>query len=122
MPTAIGTSISCRSASAIIGTIQNEHGWHRSPSGTFRLIDYPGAIQTEVFDITDDGLMLGRYMDVNGINHGFFLENGVFSTFDYIGPQTYIWKINRHGVVVGYSFANGAYGPPAQGFEVRVRR
>jgi hypothetical protein len=99
-----------------IGTVQNEHGWYRSPSGEFRLIDFPGAIQTEVFDITDNGLMLGRYMDTQHINHGFFLDHGVFSAFDYVGPQTYIWKINHRGNVVGYSFENNAYGPPAQGF------
>jgi hypothetical protein len=104
-----------------LGTIQNEHGFYRSPSGEFRLIDFPGSIQSEVFDITDDGLMLGRYMDVNHINHGFFLDHGVFTSFDYVGPQTYIWKINHRGVVVGYSFESNAYAPPAQGFMIRPK-
>ena len=102
------------------GTTQNEHGWYRSPSGQFRLIDFPGSIQTEVFDITDDGLMLGRYMDANHINHGYFLDHGVFRSFDYVGPQTYIWKINRRGHVAGYSFQGNAYGPPATGFVAKV--
>jgi hypothetical protein len=101
------------------GTIENEHGWYRSRDGHYRLIDYPGAVQSEAFDITDDGLILGRYQDSRGINHGFFLKDGVFTSFDYVGPQTYIWKINAHGTVVGYSFQQNAYGPPASGFEVQ---
>jgi hypothetical protein len=103
------------------GTIENEHGWYRSRAGVYRLVDYPGAIQSEVFDITEDGLMLGRYQDAKGINHGYFLQEGEFTSFDYVGPQTYIWKINARGVVVGYSFQKDAYAPPAFGFEVQTQ-
>jgi hypothetical protein len=103
------------------GTIDNEHGWHRSRDGQYRLVDYPGSTQSEVFDINDHGVMLGRYRDARGINHGFFLEDGAFTTFDYVGPQTYIWKMNASGVVVGYSFDKDAYGPPARGFEAVVK-
>lgn len=102
------------------GTIQNEHGWHRSTDGRYQLVDFPGSKQSEVFDINDDGVMLGRYQDAAGINHGFFLKDGRFSTFDYVGPQTYIWKMNARNEVVGYSFQQNAYGPPASGFVVRV--
>ena len=103
-------------------TIQNEHGFYRSPSGAYRVIDFPGARQSEVFDITDDGLMLGRYQDASGINHGFFLRDGHFTTLDYLGPQTYIWKINARGQVAGYSFEQNAYGAPAEGFVYQYHR
>jgi hypothetical protein len=103
-------------------TIQNEHGFYRSPSGQFRLVDYPGSRQSEVFDITDDGLMLGRYEDADGVNHGFFLRDGQFTTLDYFGPQTYIWKINARGEVAGYSFERNAYGAPAEGFVYQYHR
>jgi hypothetical protein len=39
--------------------------------GEFTLIDFPGSDVTDVFDINDDGVMVGRYLDGNGMQHGF---------------------------------------------------
>jgi uncharacterized membrane protein len=106
------------------GTVTDEHGFHRSPDGKWTQIDYPGSKQTEVFQIDDHGEMLGRYMDQNGINHGFFLKGKRFQSFDFVSgkyPSTYIWTKNHRGFLVGYGFDTNPYGPPTQGFVVRLK-
>jgi uncharacterized membrane protein len=106
------------------GTVAHEHGFLRTPDGKWTQIDFPGSLQTEVFQIDDNGEMLGRYMDQDGIDHGFFLKNNRFQSFDFVGgkyPSTYIWTQNHKGFTVGYGFDGNPYGPPTQGFVVRLK-
>jgi hypothetical protein len=49
-------------------------------AGRFTSIDFPGAVITEVWRITDGGQILGRYQSsTDGKYHLFLLNNGVFS-------------------------------------------
>jgi hypothetical protein len=102
-----------------------EHGFLRNSNGTFIRIDYPGSVQTEVFDINDRGDMVGRYTDTDGIRHGFLLRDGVFYTVDHSSPtaypNTYLWSINARGDAAGYSFADSPSAPPTSAFVVQLR-
>lgn len=50
-------------------------------AGTYNSIDFPGAVLTEVWRITDGGQIFGRYQSpVDGKYHLFLLNNGVFSS------------------------------------------
>jgi uncharacterized membrane protein len=56
------------------------HGFLLS-GGTYTSIDFPGAILTEVWRITDGGQILGRYQSpVDGKYHLFLFNDGVFSS------------------------------------------
>ncbi len=49
----------------------------------FTTENYPGAMQTQVIGINSSGQTSGFYIDQAGKTHGFFLQNGVYSTVDY---------------------------------------
>lgn len=91
-------------------TADEEHGFLRTAHGKFRQIDYPGSIQTEAFGINDQGDIVGRYLDAGGVNHGFLLSDGDFTTFDSAGPNTFAWGINSKGNIVGWAFPTASDG------------
>jgi probable HAF family extracellular repeat protein len=100
---------------AIVGsykttTEDEEHGFLRTAHGKFRRIDYPGSLQTEAFGINDAGDVVGRYLDASGVNHGFLLSDGDFTTFDAAGPNTFAWGINSKGNIVGWAFPTASDG------------
>jgi probable HAF family extracellular repeat protein len=100
---------------AIVGsykttTADEEHAFLRTAHGKFRRIDYPGSVQTEAFGINDAGDIVGRYLDSNGVNHGFLLSDGDFTTFDAAGPNTFAWGINSKGNIVGWAFPTASDG------------
>jgi probable HAF family extracellular repeat protein len=49
------------------------HGFWWS-KGEFRDIDFPGAIYTVALGINDQGVIVGRYVDASGNEHGFIAE------------------------------------------------
>jgi uncharacterized membrane protein len=70
--------------------------------GTYTQIDYPGATTTSCFGIDSAGDVVGSYVDVDGVTHGFLLMGGVFNTIDYPGATgTQAVGINDNGEVVG---------------------
>jgi probable HAF family extracellular repeat protein len=100
---------------AIVGsfkttTADEEHGFLRTAHGKFRQIDYPGSLQTEAFGINDAGDIVGRYLDANGVNHGFLLSDGEFTSIDSAGPNTFAWGINSKGNIVGWAFPTATDG------------
>jgi len=100
---------------AIVGsykttTADEEHGFLRTAHGKFKQIDYPGSLQTEAFGINDAGDIVGRYLDAGGVNHGFLLSDGDFTTFDSAGPNTFAWGINSKGNIVGWAFPTASDG------------
>ena len=50
----------------------------------FKSFDFPGAINTQATAITPSGLIVGRYNSADGVQHGFTLRNGLYSSVD--GP------------------------------------
>lgn len=100
---------------AIVGsfkttTADEEHGFLRSAHGKFKQIDYPGSLQTEAFGINAAGDIVGRYLDAHGVNHGFLLSDGEFTSIDSAGPNTYAWGINSKGDIVGWAFPTATDG------------
>jgi probable HAF family extracellular repeat protein len=70
---------------------------------TFTTIDVPGAGFTTAMGINAAGQVVGNYgATINGRYHGFLLNGGNFTFFDY--PDAYstlVGKINDSGVIVG---------------------
>jgi hypothetical protein len=68
-------------------------------------INFPGARQTEVLGINDQGALVGTYADTDMVFHGFLLADGVFLPIDAPFPgtmSTILLGINRQGEMVGF--------------------
>jgi hypothetical protein len=66
-------------------------------------IDVPNATETDCNDINTAGTIVGFYVDSSGIDHGFVLVNGKFTTVDVPGATgTLLYGINNHNVAVGW--------------------
>jgi hypothetical protein len=48
-----------------------QHGYLRTPEGTFVTIDPPGSVGTQPENINDSGAIVGYYIDANNVYHGF---------------------------------------------------
>ncbi|MGH7488310.1 MAG: hypothetical protein ACREMY_22335, partial [bacterium] len=68
-------------------------------NGKYRTIAFPGAFQTEAWDINDSGVIVGWYT-LNGSAFGFALANGHYVSFAYPGALYTIPRgINADGRV-----------------------
>jgi probable HAF family extracellular repeat protein len=69
-------------------------------------VDVPGAIQTLIQSINDQGTAVGFWIDTTGLPHGFIRSpSGAITTLIYPGSAlgiTLATGINDQGVVVGY--------------------
>jgi hypothetical protein len=91
-------------------------GWH------FTTIDGPVVKDTEVYGVTNDGLVTGVTVDASGQLHGFLWDDGVLKLVDHPGPGgTYLFQANQRGQVAG-----GIYGTDgivhAAIYDVRTRK
>ncbi len=90
----------------------NLHGYYWDGTN-FTSIDYPGSTGTLAEGINNAGVISGLYeTDQGTAAHGFILENGVFSTYEYPGydGQTDGQGINNNGETTGYYNFNGPTG------------
>ncbi|HTW99093.1 MAG TPA: hypothetical protein VMD59_09965, partial [Acidimicrobiales bacterium] len=90
---------------------------------TFTSENYPGSVQTQVTGLNDMGKTVGFYVDAAGNNFGFYMKNGVFSSFSAPGAggktrTTQLLGVNNEGMAVG--FYNDAKGN-AHGFELDTK-
>jgi probable HAF family extracellular repeat protein len=79
--------------------------------GVFEVITIPGAVGgAQATGVNNSQQVCGFYIDVNGVNHGFLLNFGLFLTLDYPGSTfTQALGLNNKGQVVGdYIDADGA--------------
>lgn len=68
----------------------------------FITVDYPGGTLNEVRQINNHGEMAGRYVDAEGVYHGFVVQNGVLTPINFPGALgTAVWGINDNGDLVG---------------------
>jgi probable HAF family extracellular repeat protein len=76
--------------------------------GSYTVIDYPGALQTQTWGVNSAGDISGLYEDTNFKLHGFLLNHGKYITIDYPGGQfTYCYGLNDVGQLVGISDGGG---------------
>ena len=87
---------------------------------TFTTIDYPGAVATLAVDINLSGQIVGRYIDADGVNHGYLLNKDIFTTIDFPGASfTRAIGINRNGDIVGSYYTPSDKGQREHGFLLR---
>ena len=85
----------------LTGTAAGTFG-QTAPAQTFITVDYPGATETDVREINNNGVMVGRYLDSQQIIHGFVLRNGAFTAINFPGAvDTAVWGINDNGDLAG---------------------
>jgi YVTN family beta-propeller protein/probable HAF family extracellular repeat protein len=73
-----------------------------APAQNFITVDYPGGTLNEVRQINNLGEMAGRYVDAEGVYHGFVVQNGVFTPINFPDAEgTAVWGINDSGDLVG---------------------
>lgn len=81
----------------------NTHGYYEI-GGVFHLFDFPGADLTLAKGVNDKGLVVGFYVDINNVSHGFMLSPGqtVPTSFDCSGgTNTILNSVNNQGDLVG---------------------
>jgi hypothetical protein len=66
----------------------NKGWWASAPytAGSFRDVNFPGSVQTQVVGINDDGTVVGFYVEGDDSNHGFVRWHGQYITVDF--PHT----------------------------------
>jgi probable HAF family extracellular repeat protein len=71
--------------------------------GSCQLLDFPGAVKTEVLGINDSGIVVGWYEKGPPYAfHSFASKNGRYISFDYPGAgATFAYGINASGQIVG---------------------
>jgi hypothetical protein len=79
----------------------------RHPDGTFDPIAYPGAFETQAFDINNSGQIVGQFNII--ATHGFVRESdGTFNVVQVPGSQhTTVSAINDTGEIAGYAVIDG---------------
>ncbi|MGC1371368.1 MAG: hypothetical protein WA824_04445 [Candidatus Sulfotelmatobacter sp.] len=81
---------------------------------SFKIINYPGAVQTTAAALNNTGEIVGIWQDTVGINHGFQLIKGTYSSIDYPGSlDTVVNGLSNSGEIVGVYDAPGS---PGNGF------
>src|SRR5262249_5554251 len=72
-------------------------------SGTYTPINVPGATNTYIYAIADDGEVGGSYDLGNGISHGFLYKGGSFFTYDApTAISTVVQAVSGTGEIAGY--------------------
>jgi hypothetical protein len=87
------------------------HGFVRKASGVLTQINDPraGGGGTVADGISPDGsVIVGLYIDKAGVEHGFLLRNGAFTTYDVPGAAGTVVGFDNHGEFGGtYFVASG---------------
>jgi hypothetical protein len=105
-PNSIDTQFTRRNASGVtVGQSTDSKGTHGivNYNGTWRTVDFPGAVSTSLTGINMYGSMVGNWSDSKGHSHGFELKNGKFTSISAPGANTntYAQSISDTGVIVG---------------------
>jgi probable HAF family extracellular repeat protein len=86
------------------------HGFLRDNSGAFITIDVSinNAISTSITSTNDQGKMTGVYVDGEGRERGFLLDQDVVTPIDFPGADaTQPYSINNRGEIVGFYIQGG---------------
>ena len=70
---------------------------------TFTTFDIAGASESLISDIRDDGTLVGRFKDTNGLSHGYVQEGTNLLSFNVTGTTaTYAGGMDNFGRVAGF--------------------
>ena len=73
------------------------------PRFTFTTFDIAGASESLISDIRDDGTLVGRFKDTNGLSHGYVQEGTNLLSFNVTGTTaTYAGGMDNFGRVAGF--------------------
>ena len=115
-PNSIGSDVFCMNDSGAVAggllDVNGDHGFVRSADGAFSVIDPTGNASGVTLvipaQINSGGVVVGYYLDLNGVNHGFLRDSsGAITILDAPGAGTMshggtdITDINTDGVMVG---------------------
>ena len=77
----------------------------------YKIVTHPKATSmTQTLGINDSDVISGTYFGKDQFNHGFFLRNGKFTSYDVKkGFSTYLFGINNAGNFAGYMGNQGDY-------------
>ena len=72
------------------------------PAFTFERFDIEGSTGTTLFGINNDGVIVGRYLDADGLSHALVLEDGSVEFFSVTETtRTLALGINSQGLITG---------------------
>ena len=96
------------------GYYEDSNGLHHGvvlENGELREYNFPNAIQTEIYGISDaTGALTGNFIDASGVRRGFSGEDTIVEVPE--ATATYTDFVNSNGGMVGsYIDANGVYHP-----------
>ena len=82
-----------------------------NPHIDFKSFDFPGANNTQATAITPSGLIVGRYNSPDGIQHGFTLRDGLYSSVDGPGASftDVAWANAREDLVGSFNDSRGSH-------------
>jgi hypothetical protein len=70
---------------------------------TLRTVNAPNAFETDCNDINTANIVVGFFIDNNGVTHGFAIEDGGFKIINAHGStSTLLYGINNHNQAVGW--------------------
>ena len=85
------------------------HGFFYNPAGSYTTVDVPAEADTAGSGINSVGDIVGYYYDAVSIQHGFLYDGVNFTKFDVPSStnDTYAFRINDFGQIVGRTFVPG---------------
>jgi hypothetical protein len=84
----------------------------QGPPYTYQTIRYPGSAQTQLYGISNSGLIIGTYTDAAGVTYGFTYQGGTYTPLNFPGASdSYALGINEFGHIVGSHSFTGPNGP-----------
>jgi len=86
----------------------NMHSLRVTATGDYLTEDFPGSMMSMHWRITESSIIVGHYVDMDGLNHGYLYKDGEYESIDYPGSiftQTRgiaeIEEFNRRGNPLG---------------------
>jgi uncharacterized membrane protein len=84
------------------------HSLRVTADGTYLTEDFPGSMMSMHWRISESSIIVGHYIDMDGVNHGYLYKDGDYETIDFPGStftQTHgiaeIEQFNRNGDPLG---------------------
>ncbi|HWN99949.1 MAG TPA: hypothetical protein VNS63_11840 [Blastocatellia bacterium] len=84
------------------------HSLRVTADGTYLIEDFPGSMMSMHWRISESSIIVGHYIDMDGVNHGYLYKDGGYDTIDFPGStftQTHgiaeIEQFNRNGDPLG---------------------